>query len=75
MADTNITIVLSPDRVESLCNSYNCTEGNLEATLQTTLNGQADNYIIERVKEEEGKLDIATRKENLGSAFSITPSE
>lgn len=70
-----LTINLTADRVEALCNIYNCTEDNLEIAIQTNLNSQSDNYILDRVREEENKLAIETRKSNLGSAFSITPSE
>jgi len=75
MSEQILTINLTNDKVEALCNMYNCIEENLESTIQSVLNNQADNYILERVKEEENKLDIETRKSNLGSSFSITPSE
>jgi len=73
MASQELTINLTADRVEALCNAYNCAEVDLEVTIQNTLNARGDNFIQQRVVDEENKLDIETRKTNLGSAFSITP--
>ena len=65
-----ITITLTDDQQAALEAMYDTED--LQTVMQTVTVNQAENFILERIKEEEAKKDVATRKAAI-DGFTIKP--